>query len=90
MSGKSILVGWSSRDVTPDKPVNLRGQFHMRIASTVKDPVTVTALALSKDGGMIPWKKVPCWAYICIIISCIHTVVGIFFLRETAELVSQR
>ncbi len=51
MSGKSILVGWSYRDVTPDKPVNLRGQFHMRIARTVKDPVTVTALALSKDGG---------------------------------------
>ncbi|MFA6569478.1 MAG: hypothetical protein WCS96_14805 [Victivallales bacterium] len=51
MSGKSILIGWSSRDVTPDKPVNLRGQFHMRITSTVKDPVTVTALAISTEGG---------------------------------------
>ncbi len=49
-SGK-ILIGWSSRDVTPDKPVNLCGQFHMRIARTVKDPVTVTALAVSTEGG---------------------------------------
>ena len=47
-SGK-ILIGWSSRDVTPEKPVNLRGQFHMRIARTVKDPVTVTALAVSTE-----------------------------------------
>ncbi|MFZ2657324.1 MAG: hypothetical protein WAX69_20480 [Victivallales bacterium] len=47
MHGKSILIGWSSRDVTPDRPVNLRGQFHMRIARTVKDPVTVTALSVS-------------------------------------------
>ncbi|HBC89137.1 MAG TPA: hypothetical protein DCZ94_19535 [Lentisphaeria bacterium] len=44
-----LLIGWSSRDVTPDKPVNLRGQFHMRIAHTVKDPVTVTSLAVSAE-----------------------------------------
>ena len=48
---KDLLIGWSSRDVTPDKPVNLRGQFHIRIARTVKDPVTVTALAVSAEGG---------------------------------------
>ncbi|MCX6983900.1 MAG: hypothetical protein NT118_03980, partial [Lentisphaerae bacterium] len=51
MYDKSILIGWASRDVTPDKPVNLRGQFQMRIARTVKDPVTVTALAVSTEGG---------------------------------------
>jgi hypothetical protein len=50
MNAKKLLIGWSSRDVTPDKPVNLRGQFHMRIARTVKDPVTVTALAVSAEG----------------------------------------
>ncbi len=44
---EKLLIGWASRDVTPDRPVNLRGQFHMRIARTVKDPVTVTALAVS-------------------------------------------
>ncbi len=46
MSSK-LMIGWSSRDVTPDKPVNLCGQFHLRITSTVMDPVTVTALAVS-------------------------------------------
>ena len=51
MKSEKILVGWSSRDVTPDKPVNLCGQFHMRIARTVKDPVTVTALAVSTEGA---------------------------------------
>ena len=51
MHGKTILIGWSSRDVTPDKPVNLRGQFHMRIARKAKDPVTVTALAISSGKG---------------------------------------
>jgi hypothetical protein len=51
MNAKKILIGWSSRDVTPDKPVNLCGQFHMRIARTVKDPVTVTALSISTEGG---------------------------------------
>ena len=50
MNAKKLLIGWASRDVTPDKPVNLRGQFHMRIARTVKDPVTVTALAVSAEG----------------------------------------
>lgn len=40
-------IGWASRDVTPDRPVNLQGQFHMRISKGVKDPITVTALAVS-------------------------------------------
>lgn len=43
----NIEIGWASRDVTPDRPVNLQGQFPMRISKGVKDPVTVTALALS-------------------------------------------
>ena len=46
-----LSVGWASRDVTPDRPVNLIGQFYTRISKGVKDPVTVTALALSADGS---------------------------------------
>ncbi len=48
MSSK-IMIGWASRDVTPDRPVNLCGQFHMRITDKVRDPVIVTSLALSDD-----------------------------------------
>ena len=47
---ESILnIGWATVDVTPDRPVNLIGQFYMRISKGVKDPVTVTALAISGD-----------------------------------------
>ena len=41
-----ILIGWASRDVTPDRPVPLRGQFFARVSDSVRDPLSVTALAL--------------------------------------------
>ncbi len=46
-----LLLGWASRDVTAEKPVNLAGQFVMRITGTVRDPLTVTALAMSAGEG---------------------------------------
>jgi hypothetical protein len=46
MNDGPVKIGWSSQDVTPDKPVNLMGQFHVRVSERVNDPVTVTALAL--------------------------------------------
>jgi hypothetical protein len=46
-----ILVGWGSRDVTPDKKVSLRGQFHVRISKKINDPLTTTALALESADG---------------------------------------
>ena len=30
-----IRIGWASRDVSTDKPVNIPGQFHMRISEGV-------------------------------------------------------
>ncbi len=42
-------IGWASRDVTPDRPAILRGQFHVRISKGVQNPLTVTALAI--DSG---------------------------------------
>jgi len=44
--GGGLCIGWASQDVTPDRPVALRGQFHVRISTSVHDPITVTALAL--------------------------------------------
>jgi hypothetical protein len=46
-NNNSLLIGWASADITPDRPVNLMGQFNARIAKKVLDPVTVTALAVS-------------------------------------------
>ena len=48
--GAPLRVGWAQTDITPDGPVLLAGQFHARVSEGVRDPVTVTALALSREG----------------------------------------
>lgn len=45
-----LTIGWASRDVTTTEPINIPGQFHMRISQGVIDPVTVTALVVD-DGA---------------------------------------
>lgn len=45
-----IAIGWAGRDITPDRPVSLRGLFNLRIATRVRDPLTLTALALESGG----------------------------------------
>ncbi|MBU4427843.1 MAG: hypothetical protein KKE37_00640, partial [Verrucomicrobia bacterium] len=49
----NVQIGWASKDVTPDRPVNLQGQFHMRISKGVKDPLTVSALVLSAGNDSV-------------------------------------
>jgi len=46
---QELKIGWASRDVSTNEPVNIPGQFHMRINRGVLDPVTVTALVI--DNG---------------------------------------
>lgn len=48
---QTLLIGWSARDITPPKPVNVVGQLHARVTDQVLDPLTVTALAISDDSG---------------------------------------
>ena len=50
---RQLAVGWATASITPDTPVQLSGQFHERISTGVRDPVTATALALeaSDDPG---------------------------------------
>nr|HPN84545.1 hypothetical protein [Victivallales bacterium] len=45
----NLLIGWSSKDITPKGKVNLAGQMYMRITDKVKDPITATALAISSE-----------------------------------------
>jgi len=45
-----LSVGWASRDISTTEPVNIPGQFCMRISQGVIDPVTVTALVID-DGA---------------------------------------
>ncbi len=54
MTTGRLHIGWAAADLTPEKPVQLAGQFHARVSEGVLDPVTVTALSLSAagtDGG---------------------------------------
>lgn len=43
---QKLYIGWSTKSITPDKPVALAGQFHTRISREIMDPVTCTALAI--------------------------------------------
>ncbi len=45
-----LEVGWTTVSITPDKPVQLHGQFHERVSERVLDPCLATALALECGG----------------------------------------
>jgi|694.fasta_scaffold89348_2 hypothetical protein len=48
---QGLRAGWAIRDITPERPVPLRGQHYRRISEGVTDPLTVTALALESVRG---------------------------------------
>ena len=48
---EKVKIGWASCDITPSGAVSLLGQFRLRIATRVNDPLTVTALALESAGN---------------------------------------
>ena len=45
-----LYIGWSTADITPEKPVALTGQLHKRISDSVQDRLTATVLALETIG----------------------------------------
>ena len=49
LSKQKLLIGWGSRDVTPERAASLIGQFHVRISTKVRDPLYTTALALESE-----------------------------------------
>lgn len=49
MEKRQIVVGWAEKDITPDRPVFLVGQFHPRISQYVDGPLTATALVIGTD-----------------------------------------
>jgi len=52
LGGNGLQIGWSSVDLTPDKPVFLTGISARRVSQGVKDPITATAMAL--ESGFAP------------------------------------
>jgi len=47
---QEIKIGWASRDISTTAPVDIPGQFHMRISEGIQDPITITTLVL--DNGV--------------------------------------
>jgi len=65
-----LLIGWASRDITPDRPVLLMGQFHARVSEGVMDPITVTALAFESVQNGQPVSQAVMVSVDCCFISC--------------------
>ena len=43
-----LRIGWDNQDITPARPVELIGQYYQRISRRVRDPLSVTALAMEQ------------------------------------------
>lgn len=46
-----MQIGWAATDITPERPVILRGQFHSRVSQRVNDPLWATVLVLADEKG---------------------------------------
>jgi hypothetical protein len=51
ISKGNLSIGWAVTSITPDKAVDLRGQFPARISEGILDPVTATVLAIESGQG---------------------------------------
>lgn len=49
-TNEQFKIGWAQGDITPANPVLIGGLFHARISEGVRDPLTVTVMALEKGG----------------------------------------
>ena len=48
-----LMIGWASRDISTDKPINIPGQFHMRISEGIMDPLTVSTLVIDNGTDVV-------------------------------------
>lgn len=47
-----LTIGWSRKDISTAEPVNIPGQFRVRISKGILDPVLVHCLVLEDDGEL--------------------------------------
>jgi len=50
-AANQLLVGTATADITPEGPVALRGQFHLRISKSVETPLSAGVVALESRNG---------------------------------------
>ncbi|NLF85044.1 MAG: hypothetical protein GX571_02925 [Lentisphaerae bacterium] len=48
-----LKIGWASRDISTDQPVDIPGQFHIRVSKGVLDPITATALVIDNGEDLL-------------------------------------
>jgi len=46
---RPLNIGWAHSDITPPKPVEVRGQFYARVSEETLDPLTATVLVLETE-----------------------------------------
>ena len=46
---RQLKAGWGGADITPPRTTELYGQYYQRISKSIRDPLSVTALALEQD-----------------------------------------
>jgi len=48
-----LKIGWAMRDISTTEPIDMPGQFRMRVSEGVLDPVTVTAMVLDSGDDIV-------------------------------------
>ncbi len=48
-----LKIGWSTKDISTEKPVCIPGQFYMRVSQGTLDSSTLTALTVSDDNDYV-------------------------------------
>ncbi len=48
---RDFLTGWAVREITPDLPVELSGQYYQRLADRMRDPLSAVAWAIEAKGA---------------------------------------
>ncbi len=48
-----LKIGWAARDISTDKPINIPGQFHMRISEGIMDPLTFSTLVIDNGADLV-------------------------------------
>lgn len=74
-----LKAGWGTADITPTRTSELFGQYYQRVAKSVRDPLSVTALAMEQG------EAEPAAQGQAILVSCDQAMVGRSFMETVRE-----
>lgn len=73
-----VKAGWGTADITPTRTAELYGQYYQRVARSVRDPLSVTALALEQACDERAEGQ-------AILVSCDQAMIGRALLETVRE-----